>query len=57
MFIISVFLELIVVFSLFLYNFLVENEIYRTFHILVMPLLSTLGAFLIYNSFGKELEK
>ena len=57
MFIISVFLELLVVFSLFLYNFVVENEVYRMFHILVMPLLSTLAAFLIYKSFGKELER
>ena len=56
MFIVSIFLELIVVFSLFLYNTWVENQIYRTVYIAIFPLLSTIAAFLIYKSFGKELE-
>ncbi len=56
MFIISVFLELSVVFSLFLYNNLFDNLIYRTFYLLIMPAVSTFAAFLIYKSFGKELE-
>jgi len=56
LFIVSVFLELIVVFSLFLYNFLVENEVYRFFYNITIPLLGTIAAFLIYKGFGKELE-
>ena len=56
MFIISVFLELSVVFLLFLYNNLFDNQIYRTFYLLTMPAASTFAAFLIYKSFGKELE-
>ncbi len=56
MFIVSIFLELIVVFSLFLYNTWIENQIYRTVYIAIFPLLSTIAAFLIYKSFGKELE-
>jgi len=56
LFIVSVFLELIVVFSLFLYNFLVENEMYRTIYSFTIPVIGTIAAFLIYKSFGKELE-
>ncbi len=56
MFILAVFLELLVVFSLFLYHYLFDNQIYRTFHVIVMPIISTTAAFLIYKSFGKELE-
>jgi len=56
MFIVSIFLELIVVFSLFLYNTWIENQIYRTVYVAIFPLLSTIAAFLIYKSFGKELE-
>lgn len=56
LFIISVFLELTMVFSLFLYHVLVENEIFRIFYILVMPATATIAGFLIYKSFGKELE-
>lgn len=56
LFIISVFLELPVVFGLFLYNTLVENLIFRTIFILITPAASTIAAFLIYRSFGKELE-
>ena len=56
LFIISVFLEFILVFSLFLYNTWVENWIYRTFYVVIIPATGTLAAFLIYKSFGKELE-
>jgi hypothetical protein len=56
LFIISIFLELSVVFSLFLYNTLFDNQFYRTFHIIVIPVTSTLSAFLIYKSFGQELQ-
>ena len=56
LFIVSVFLELIMVFSLFLYHTLVTNEIYRVFYIIVMPATATIAGFLIYKSFGKELE-
>lgn len=56
LFIISVFLELSVVFSLFLYNTLFDNIIYQIFHISVMPAASTIAGFLLYKSFGKELE-
>lgn len=56
MFIISVFLELIVVFLLFLYHFWVENQIFRTISTILMPITSTVAAYLIYISFGKELK-
>ena len=56
LFIVSVFLELIMVFSLFLYHTWVTNEIYRVFYIIVMPATATIAGFLIYKSFGKELE-
>lgn len=56
MFLISVFLELTVVFALFLYNTWIDNEIYRILYILTIPEISTIAAFLIYKSFGKELD-
>lgn len=56
MFLASVFLELGVVFSVFLYHTLVDNQIYRTIASLIMPVTSTIAAYLIYKSFGKELE-
>jgi len=56
MFILAVFLEILVIFTLFLYHYLFDNQVYRTFHVLVMPIISTTAAFLIYKSFGKELE-
>jgi len=56
MFIISVLLELSVVFSLFLYNTWVENEIYRLIFIILVPETSTIAAYLLYRSFGKALE-
>ncbi|NVM45326.1 MAG: hypothetical protein HWN79_10445 [Candidatus Lokiarchaeota archaeon] len=56
MFIVSAFLELTVVFSLFLYNTWVENEIFRLIYILLVPETSTIAAYLLYKSFGKKLE-
>ena len=55
-FIVSVFLELTMVVSLFLYNTWVENEIFRLVYIIIIPATATIAAFLIYKSFGKELE-
>ena len=56
LFLLSVLLELTVVFLLFLYNTLVENQIYRTIFIIIAPVFSTVSALLIYRSFGRELE-
>jgi hypothetical protein len=42
--------------SLFLYNTWVENEIFRLVYIIIIPATATIAAFLIYKSFGKELE-
>lgn len=56
LFILSVFLELCVIFALFLYNTLVENQIFRIIFIIITPAASTTAAFLLYRSFGKELE-
>ena len=56
LFIVSVFIEFITLYALFLYNTWVENLIYRTVYISIFPILSTIGAFLIYRGFGKELE-
>ena len=55
-FVVSVFLEFTVIVSLFLYNTWVENEIFRLVYIIIMPATATIAAFLIYKSFGKELE-
>jgi hypothetical protein len=56
MFIVSVFLEFTVVVSLFLYNTWVENWIFQRFYIITMPVTASIAAFLIYKSFGKELD-
>ena len=56
LFIVSVFLEFIMVISLFLYNTWIDNEIFRTFYVIVIPATATIAGFLIYKSFGKELE-
>jgi hypothetical protein len=57
MYIVSVFLELSMVFALFLYNAWIENTIYRTYiYPSIFPIIGTIAAFLIYKSFGKELE-
>ena len=56
MYIVSVFLGLSMVFAIFLYNAWIENTIYRILYPLIFPALGTIAAFLIYKSFGKELE-
>jgi len=56
MYIMSVFLELSMVFALILYNAWIENAIYRIIYPLIFPIIGTIAAFLIYKSFGKELE-
>ncbi|NVM45325.1 MAG: hypothetical protein HWN79_10440 [Candidatus Lokiarchaeota archaeon] len=56
MFIISSFFQLAVVFAFFLYHFLFENQIYRTIYMVSALIISTTSAFLIYKSFGKELD-
>ena len=55
-FIISVFLMLLVAFFMFLYNTWIENVIFRTFYLFIMPELGMLGAYLVYKGFGKDLE-
>ena len=54
--IVSVFIEFRLVFGLFLYNTWIENTIFRTFYPFIFPPLGTIAAFLMYKSFGKELE-
>ena len=57
MYIVSVFLELSLVFALFLYHAWIENIIYHQWiYPSIFPILGTIAAFLIYRSFGKELE-
>ena len=55
-FIIAVFLMFIVLGFLFLYNTWIENIIFRTFYIFIIPELATFAAYLIYIGFGKNLE-
>jgi hypothetical protein len=55
LFIISVFLEFLVVFFVILYNTWIENELYRVFHRLFFPPITFLAAYLVYQGFGKEL--
>ena len=56
LYIVSVFLGLSMIFAIFLYNAWIENTIYRFMYPLIFPLLGTIAAFLIYKSFGKELD-
>ena len=56
LFIVSVFIEFSLVLGLFLYNTWIENTIFRTFYPFIFPPLGTIAAFLMYKSFGKELE-
>jgi hypothetical protein len=56
MYIVSVFLGLSMVFAIFLYNAWIENTIYRIIYPIIFPIFGTIAAFLIYKSFGKELE-
>jgi len=56
LFVVSVFIESSLVFGLFLYNTWIDNTIYRIIYPLTFPIIGTIAAFLMYKSFGKELE-
>ena len=56
LFIFGISLELEVVIFLFLYNTLVDNQIFRIIFIIITPAVSTIAGYLLYRSFGKELE-
>ncbi|NHJ20131.1 MAG: hypothetical protein EAX91_04245 [Candidatus Lokiarchaeota archaeon] len=55
MYLVSFYLEFLVVFSVFLYNTWIDNQIYRIFYLVIMPATSTIAAFLVYKGFGKNL--
>ena len=55
-FIIATFLGLLVLVFLFLYNTWIENDIFRTVYIFIIPELATIAAYLVYIGFGKELD-
>jgi len=44
------------VFAWFLYSTWIDNDIYRTIYLFTFPPLGTLAAFLLFKSFGKELD-
>jgi hypothetical protein len=56
MFLISVFLDIFDVFILVLYNTWVDNPIYRGLHFFIAFPITTVAAFLAYQSFGKNIE-
>ena len=57
LFIISVFLEFIVILLIVLYNTWINNyPVLMVIYSFIMPPLGTLAAYFIYKSFGKELE-
>ena len=56
LFLITVFFEFSMVFALFLYNAWIDNQIYRTIYIFIFPPLGSIGAYLIYRSFVRELD-
>lgn len=55
MYLFSAFLELGVLFFLFLYNTLVDNQTFRIIYLFTVPETSTIAAYLMYKSFGKNL--
>ena len=55
-FIISVFMGLLVLCFLFLYNTWTENVLFRTVYIFIIPELATIAGYLIYKGFGKDLD-
>ncbi len=55
-FIIATFLGLLVLVFLFLYNTWIENDVFRTYYIFIMPELATIAAYLVYIGFGKKLD-
>ncbi|MHA1239822.1 MAG: hypothetical protein ACTSQU_03415 [Promethearchaeota archaeon] len=57
LFLLSVFLGLTIPIFVFLYHAMPGNVILRTSYILTMPEIGIIAAYLIYNGFGKELDK
>ena len=57
LFLLSVFLGLMIPVFVFLYHAMPGNVILRTSYILTMPEIGIIAAYLIYNGFGKELDK
>ena len=55
LFIISVFLGLLIAFSLFLFNTWIDNIIYKSFHMFIGLVFGIYAAYLIYKGFGKDL--
>ncbi len=55
-FIIATFIGLLVLVFLFLYNTWIENDVFRTYYIFIMPELATIAAYLVYKGFGKKLD-
>ena len=56
LFLVSSFLEFVVMILLILYNTLPDNHVYRSIHIFIGPPLGLLAAYFIYRSFGKKIE-
>ena len=56
LFVISVFLILLMAVLLFLYNTWIENVIFRTFYVFIMPETGAIAAYLVYRGFGKSLD-
>jgi hypothetical protein len=53
--VISILMQLFVLFFTVLYNFWIDNGIYRGIHVFINLPLETIAAYLIYKSLGKEL--
>ena len=56
LFLIGVFFLFSLVFALILYNTWLDNQVYRIVYLFIFPPLGTIGAYLIYRSFVKELD-
>ena len=56
LFLLTVFFELVMMFALFLYHTWVDNQVYRILYIFIFPPLASVGAYLIYRSFVRELK-
>jgi len=56
LFILSIFLEFVIVLLIILYNTWIDNAVFKVIHLFVVPPLSMISAYFIYKSFGKGLE-
>ena len=56
LFLVCVFFEFSMVYAIFLYNAWVDNQIYRIIYVFIFPPLGSIGAYLIYRSFVRELD-